>query len=90
MVVEFLFLEEIAAAFDPAKPDEGPVTVSGIDAFVKLRDDGKPAVIFAAHLANWEVLGVVAAKFGLKTVLPYPRAAPTPISPRTCWPSARR
>jgi KDO2-lipid IV(A) lauroyltransferase len=28
-------------------------------------------VIFAAHLANWEVLGVVAAKFGLKTILPY-------------------
>ena len=71
VVVEFLFLEEIAAEFDPAKPDEGPVTVSGIDQFVSLRDDGKPAVIFAAHLANWEVLGVVAAKFGLPTVLPY-------------------
>ncbi len=75
VAVEFLFLEEIAAGFDPEKPDEGSVTVSGIDQFVALRDDGKTAVIFAAHLANWEVLGVVSAKFGMKTVLPY--RAPT-------------
>ena len=38
---------------------------------MKLRDDGRTAVIFTAHLANWEVLGVIATKFGLKTVLPY-------------------
>ena len=71
VAVEFLFLEEMTAPFDPARPDEGPITVSGIDHFVALRDDGKPAVIFTAHLANWEVLGVIATKFGLKTALPY-------------------
>lgn len=71
VAVEFLFLEEMTAPFDPATPDEGPITVTGIDQFVTLRDDGKPAVIFTAHLANWEVLGVIAKKFGLKTVLPY-------------------
>jgi Kdo2-lipid IVA lauroyltransferase/acyltransferase len=75
VAVEFLFLEEMTASFDPARPDEGPITVSGIDQFVQLRDDGKTAVIFTAHTANWEVLGVVATKFGLKTVLPY--RAPT-------------
>ncbi len=75
VAVEFLFLEEMTAVFDPAKPDEGPITISGIDQFVALRDDGKPAVIFTAHLANWEVLGVIATRFGLKTVLPY--RAPT-------------
>ena len=71
VAVEFLFLEEMTAPFDPAAPDQGPVTVTGIDEFVRLRDDGKPAVIFTAHLANWEVLGVIATKFGLRTVLPY-------------------
>ncbi len=71
VAVEFLFLQEMTAPFDPARPDEGPITVSGIDQFVSLRDDGRTAVIFTAHLANWEVLGAIATKFGLKTVLPY-------------------
>lgn len=30
--------------------------------FVQLRDDGKPALIFCAHLANWELPAVCAAK----------------------------
>ncbi|HVY19312.1 MAG TPA: lipid A biosynthesis lauroyl acyltransferase [Bauldia sp.] len=71
VVVEFLFLAELAGEFDPARPNEGKVTVAGLDHFVALRDDGKPAVLIAAHLANWEILGVVAHKFGLKTVLPF-------------------
>jgi KDO2-lipid IV(A) lauroyltransferase len=71
VMVEFIVLGDLTAGFDPEKPDQGDLTVSGIDQFVALRDDGKPAVIFAAHLANWEVLGVVARKFGLPTVLPY-------------------
>lgn len=71
VTVEFVFLEELAASFDPARPNEGRVTVSGIDQFVALRDDGKPAVIIVAHLANWEILGVVARKFGLPTVIPF-------------------
>ena len=71
VVVEFVFLEELAAGFDPARPTEGRITVEGIDRFVALRDDGKPAIIVAAHLANWEILGVVAHTYGLETVLPF-------------------
>lgn len=71
VIVEFVFLEELAAEFDPERPDAGKVTVDGVEQFVKLRDDGKPAVIIAAHLANWEVLGVVAHKYGLDSVLPF-------------------
>jgi Kdo2-lipid IVA lauroyltransferase/acyltransferase len=39
--------------------------------FNTLRDDGKPALIFAAHLANWELPAVAAAAFGLKADLLY-------------------
>lgn len=68
--VEFVFLEDIAAAFDVTRPGEGKIIVDGIERFVELRDDGKPAVIFAAHLANWEVLAVVAKKYDLKIIIP--------------------
>jgi KDO2-lipid IV(A) lauroyltransferase len=32
---------------------------------VSLRDDGKPAIIFSAHLANWELTAAIAGKYGL-------------------------
>jgi KDO2-lipid IV(A) lauroyltransferase len=37
--------------------------------FIRLRDDGKPALLFAAHLANWELPALAARAFGLKTVV---------------------
>ena len=52
--------------FEYERPSSGRVTVEGIERFIQLRDDGKPAIIFAAHLANWELLAVIAAKFDLK------------------------
>jgi KDO2-lipid IV(A) lauroyltransferase len=70
-LAEFAFLEEIAAEADVERLDRGPITATGLEQFVALRDDGKPGVIFAAHLANWELLGVCAAKFGLKVRLPF-------------------
>jgi KDO2-lipid IV(A) lauroyltransferase len=37
----------------------------------RLRDDGKPALVFAAHLANWELPAVAAAAHGLKAAVLY-------------------
>jgi len=71
VIVEFLFLEDLAAGFDPERPDDGRVVVSGVEEFARLRDDGKPAVIVAGHLANWELLAVIARKYGLETVVPF-------------------
>ena len=71
VIAEFVFLEELAAELDPGDLEGGRISVSGYEQFLALRDDGKPAIIVAAHLANWEVLGVVAHRFGLKTVLPF-------------------
>jgi Kdo2-lipid IVA lauroyltransferase/acyltransferase len=41
--------------------------------FRQLCGDGKPALIFAAHLANWELPAVIAAKNGLDTMVLYRR-----------------
>ncbi len=35
--------------------------------FKRLRDSGKPALIFASHLANWELPALLAAADGLDT-----------------------
>lgn len=39
--------------------------VEGIEHFEALRDDGKPGLIFSAHLANWELPAICAARYGL-------------------------
>lgn len=39
--------------------------IVGVEHFLALHNDGRPGLIFAAHLANWEVPAVGAAKFGL-------------------------
>src|SRR5450432_1076836 len=40
-------------------------TPENIARFLHVKDDGKPAVVFAAHLANWELPAVIAAMDGL-------------------------
>lgn len=41
--------------------------------FLQLREDGKPALIFAAHLANWELPAIAAARHGLPAAVLYRR-----------------
>jgi Kdo2-lipid IVA lauroyltransferase/acyltransferase len=42
-----------------------------IEQFFQLRDDGKPALVFAAHLANWELPALAAAVHGLDNAVVY-------------------
>lgn len=51
--------------FDPERPNTGRVEVDGIEDFIRLRDDGKPGLIFSAHLANWELPAICAHRYGL-------------------------
>jgi KDO2-lipid IV(A) lauroyltransferase len=44
-----------------------------MERFHRLRTDGKPALIFTAHLANWELPAVVAAAHGLDAISVYRR-----------------
>jgi Kdo2-lipid IVA lauroyltransferase/acyltransferase len=58
---------------DPARPGAGHVEFSqdSLDRFIKLRDDGKPALVFAAHLANWEMPALPGAAHGLPSAVLY-------------------
>jgi KDO2-lipid IV(A) lauroyltransferase len=59
--------------WDEAHPDAGRIEIdAGTQArFEQLREDGKPALIFAAHLANWELPAVAAAYHGLPAAALY-------------------
>ncbi len=51
--------------YDPARPNEGRIVTGDVPLYERLRDDGRPAIFFAAHLANWEIPAVAAAAHGL-------------------------
>jgi Kdo2-lipid IVA lauroyltransferase/acyltransferase len=67
--VEFAHIDRLSHT-DPGQPEDDIVTDAATqERFQRLRHDGKPALIFAAHLANWELPAVVAAKHGLDTAV---------------------
>jgi KDO2-lipid IV(A) lauroyltransferase len=63
-ILEYGYLDEIFD-LDENNLGAGRIEVKNADIFVKLRDDGLPAILFTGHLANFELLPMVAAKFGL-------------------------
>jgi KDO2-lipid IV(A) lauroyltransferase len=65
--------------FDPAHPEAGRITASPetVALYERLRDDGKPAIVFSAHLANWELPAIAAARHGIESAVLYR----TPNSP---------
>jgi KDO2-lipid IV(A) lauroyltransferase len=71
--VEFAQIERLTNA-DPSKPDDDIVADPATsERFHRLRHDGKPALIFASHLANWELPALVAARHGLDTAVLFRR-----------------
>jgi KDO2-lipid IV(A) lauroyltransferase len=62
--------------WDPAFPDRWgriEITREQIERYMKLADDGKPALVFAAHLANWELPAICAATYKLDSAVLYRR-----------------
>lgn len=55
------------------QPSRIEIPQSSIDRFQQLRDAGKPALMFAAHLGNWELPAVAAAAHGLHAAILYRR-----------------
>jgi KDO2-lipid IV(A) lauroyltransferase len=69
---EIAHLDHICSG-DPYKRTFIDYTPDNIARFLQVKDDGKPAVVFAAHLANWELPAVIAASDGLDSVVLYRR-----------------
>lgn len=61
---EYAFLDKIFD-IDIENPSKGRFEISGIENFIELSEHQGPAICFTAHTANWEVLPVGAAAFGL-------------------------
>ena len=75
MGAEFAHLDRLWD-WDPERPERDSRIVleqPSIDRFVKLMGDGKPALIFAAHLGNWELPAICAATYKLDSAVLYRR-----------------
>jgi len=72
VVAEFAHVDRLCEG-DPEDRPFMSYTPGTADRFKRLRDDGKPALVFASHLANWELPAVVAHADGLDTLVLYRR-----------------
>jgi len=59
--------------FEAEHPERGRIksTSRDVERFRQLANDGKPALIFAAHLGNWELPAISAAFYGLDSAVLY-------------------
>ncbi|RFB93512.1 lipid A biosynthesis lauroyl acyltransferase [Rhizobium leguminosarum bv. trifolii] len=64
LAAEYVFLDQLFD-YDPEKTEPGRVEVSGIPIFLDLRDNPRPFIVFTGHTANFELLPVAGAAFGL-------------------------
>jgi KDO2-lipid IV(A) lauroyltransferase len=74
LVAEFAHLDHVWQ-LDQEHPERGRIEVEprSVELFDKLRLDGKPALIFASHLGNWELPAVAAAAHGLDSAVLFRR-----------------
>ncbi|WP_425499111.1 lipid A biosynthesis lauroyl acyltransferase [Hoeflea poritis] len=64
LAAEYVFVEELID-HDLANGDGGRIEVEGIERFLDLRDNPRPFIVFTAHTGNFELLPIIAAKYGL-------------------------
>jgi KDO2-lipid IV(A) lauroyltransferase len=71
---EFAHLDKVWD-YDPDHPERSRIEIAprAIELFDQLRLDGKPALIFASHLGNWELPAVAAVAHGLDTAVLFRR-----------------
>jgi KDO2-lipid IV(A) lauroyltransferase len=74
VAAEFAHIDRLQI-FPPPRHEAGDIsyTLDTAEGFERLRQDGKPALIFAAHLANWELPALIATKFALDATVLYRR-----------------
>jgi KDO2-lipid IV(A) lauroyltransferase len=71
---EFAHLDSVWD-YDPEHPERSRIEITprSLELFERLRTDGKPALVFASHLGNWELPAVAAVAHGLDTAVLYRR-----------------
>jgi Kdo2-lipid IVA lauroyltransferase/acyltransferase len=71
---EFAHLDHIWD-YDPDHPENSRIELPArtVELFDQIRDDGKPALIFASHLGNWELPALAAVAHGLDAAILFRR-----------------
>jgi KDO2-lipid IV(A) lauroyltransferase len=74
VAAEFAHLDRLWD-YDFERPNTGRIefTPRSMELFLRLRDDGKPALVFAAHLANWELPPLAATAYEMPAAVVYRR-----------------
>ncbi len=67
---EYVHLEKLWD-FDPAHPHEGRIRSDDVALFIDLLTDGKPALCFSAHLANWELAALAPPSYAMDSAVVY-------------------
>lgn len=65
LMAEYIFVDELVD-HDLAEGDGGYLEVVGVERFLELRDHPRPFIVFTAHTGNFELLPIIAAKYGLE------------------------
>jgi KDO2-lipid IV(A) lauroyltransferase len=70
LAVEYVNLDRLV---DPANPNSGRIVVAPdtLETLARLREDGKPAVLFTSHLASYEVGAIWVERNGLNLAIFY-------------------
>jgi KDO2-lipid IV(A) lauroyltransferase len=72
LVADFAHLDRLMAdAVAPQKPSRLDFSDRSAEIFIKLANDGKPALIFASHFGNWEMPAMCARYTGLDSAVLY-------------------
>jgi Kdo2-lipid IVA lauroyltransferase/acyltransferase len=70
LAVEYINLDRLV---DPANPNGGRIVVAPgtLETLERIRDDGKPAVLFTSHLASYEIGAIWVERNGLNLAIFY-------------------
>ena len=71
MGAEFAHLDRLWDYQSAEKPGRYEIAPENIERFRRLAEDGKPALVFAAHLGNWELPAISAAAYGIDSAVLY-------------------
>jgi len=71
-LLEYIYIDEIFDLSEDNTESER-IEIQNGEQFLKLRDDGLPAILFTGHIANFELLPLVSSRFGLEIQSMYRR-----------------